>query len=38
MKLDVMSLDAIPFYCGNNGAIVLAKEFRSHQKFKHIEQ
>ena len=37
-KLGVMTLDAIPLYCDNNGAIVLAKEFRSHQKSKHIER
>ena len=36
--LGVMSLDAIPLYCDNNGTISLAKEPRSHQKSKHIEQ
>ena len=34
----VMSSDVIPLYCDNNGAIVLAKEPRSHQKSKHIER
>ena len=33
-----MTLDAIPLYCDNNGAIILAKEPKSHQKSKHIEQ
>ena len=33
-----MPSDAIPLYCDNNGAIALAKEPRSHQKFKHIER
>ena len=28
----------VPLYCDNNGAITLAKEPRSHQKFKHIER
>ena len=37
-ELGVMSSDAIPLYCDNNGAIALAKEPRSHQKFKHIER
>ena len=38
VELGVMSSDAIPLYCDNNGAIALAKEPRSHQKFKHIER
>ena len=29
---------AVPLFCDNNGAITLAKELRSHQKFKHIER
>ena len=33
-----MSSDAISLYCDNNSAIALAKEPRSHQKSKHIEQ
>ena len=37
-EIEVMPLDAIPLYCDNNGAIALAKELRSHQKFKHIER
>ena len=37
-ELGVMSLDVIPLYCDNNGAIALAKEPRSHQKSKHIER
>ena len=37
-ELGVMSSDAIPFYCDNNGAIVLAKEPRSYKKSKHIER
>ncbi|XP_052197383.1 uncharacterized protein LOC127804548 [Diospyros lotus] len=28
----------VPLFCDNNGAIVQAKEPRSHQKFKHIER
>ena len=36
--LGVMSSDAIPLYCDNNGTIALAKEPRSHQKFKHIKR
>ena len=36
-EIEVMPLDAISLYCDNNGAIALAKEPRSHQKFKHIE-
>ena len=36
-ELGVMSSDAIPLYCDNNGTIALAKEPRSHQKSKHIE-
>ena len=38
VEIVVMPSDAIPLYCDNNGAIALAKEPRSHQKFKHIEQ
>ena len=38
MKLDVMPSDIIALHCDNNGAIAFAKESRSHQKFKHIEQ
>ena len=38
MKLGIMTSNAIPLYCDNNGAIALAKELRSHQKLKHIEQ
>ena len=37
-KLGVMSSDSIPLYYNKNGAITLAKEPRSHQKSKHIEQ
>ena len=37
-ELGVMSSDAIPLYYDNNDAIALAKEPRSHQKSKHIEQ
>ena len=37
-ELGVMSSDAIPLYCDNNGSIALAKEPRSHQKSKHIER
>ena len=33
-----MPSDAIFLYCDNNDAIALAKEPRSHQKFKHIER
>ena len=29
---------AVPLLCDNNGAVALAKEPRSHQKSKHIEQ
>ena len=28
----------VPLFCDNNGAIALAKEPRSHKKFKHIER
>ena len=38
IEIGVMPSDAIPLYCDNNGAIALAKEPRSHQKFKHIER
>ena len=38
IEIGVMPSDAIPLYCDNNGAIALAKEPRSHQKFKHIDQ
>ena len=37
-ELGVMSSDAIPLYCDNNGTIALAKEPKSHQKSKHIER
>ena len=37
-KLGVMTSDTIPLYCDNNRAIALAKESRSHQKSKYIEQ
>ena len=37
-KLGVMSTDAIPLYCDNNGTIALAKEPRSHQKSKHFKR
>ena len=37
-ELGVMSSDAITLFCDNNGAIALAKEPRSHQKFKHIKR
>ena len=37
-EIEVMPSDAIPLYYDNNGTIALAKELRSHQKFKHIEQ
>ncbi len=33
-----MLSSAITLFCDNNGAIALAKEPRSHQKSKHIEQ
>ena len=32
-----MLSDVILLYCDNNSAIALAKESRSHLKFKHIE-
>ena len=38
VELRVMSSDAIPLQCDNNGTIALAKEPRSHQKSKHIER
>ena len=37
-EIGVMPSDVIPLYCNNNGAIALAKELRSLQKSKHIEQ
>ena len=37
-ELGVMPSDAITLYCNNNDTIALAKEPRSHQKSKHIEQ
>ena len=37
-ELDVMPSDIMTQYCKDNGTIVLAKEPRSHQKSKHIEQ
>ena len=37
-ELGVMPSDAIALHYGNNDAIALTKELRSHQKFKHIEQ
>ena len=33
-----MSSDVVPLYYDNNDTIALAKESRSHQKFKHIER
>ena len=38
MKFEVMTSNAIPLYYDNNGAIVLAKELKSHKKSKHIER
>ena len=38
VKLDVILLDAITQYRKDNGTVALAKELRSHQKSKHIEQ
>ena len=38
IEIGVMPSDAILLYCDNNGAIALAKEPSSHQKFKHIER
>ena len=38
MKFKIMTSDAILLYCDNNGTIALAKEPKSHQKSKHIEQ
>ena len=38
VELGVMTSDVIPLYYDNNGAMALAKESRSHQKSKHIEQ
>lgn len=29
---------AVPLHCDNNGAVIQAKEPRSHQKSKHIER
>ena len=37
VELNVMLSDAIILYC-NNDVLALAKELKSHQKFKHIEQ
>ena len=37
-ELVVISLDAVTLYCKDKGIIVLAKELRSHQISKHIEQ
>ena len=37
IELDIISSDPITLYCNNDGAIALAKEPKSHQKFKHIE-
>ena len=37
-KLDVMLLDAMILYCKDNDTIALAKESRSYQISKHIEQ
>ena len=34
-ELDVMPSDAVTLYCKDNDIIALAKEPRSHQKFKH---
>ena len=36
--LVVMPSDAMPLYCKDNGTIAFAKELRSHQISKHIEQ
>ena len=33
-----MPSDVIALHCDNNGTIAIAKESRSHQKFKHIER
>ena len=38
IELVVISSDAVILYCKNNGTIVFAKELRSHQISKHIEQ
>ena len=38
VELIVMPPDAMTLYCKDNGTIVLAKEPRSHQISKHIEQ
>ena len=38
VELDVLPLDVMTLYCKDNGTIVLAKELRSHQISKHIEQ
>ena len=37
-ELGVMSSNAIPLYCDNNGPIALSKKPRSHQKSKHIKR
>ena len=37
-ELIVMPLDVMILYCKDNDIIVLAKELRSHQISKHIEQ
>ena len=36
-KFYIMTSNAITLYCDNNDAIALAKESKSHQKFKYIE-
>ena len=33
----MMPSDVIALHCDNNGVITLAKEPKSHQKFKHIK-
>ena len=38
VEQDVMPSDVVSLFCNNNGAIALAKELRSYQKSKHIEQ
>ena len=37
VELDMMPSDAIILHCDNNDTIALAKEPKSHQKFKHME-
>ena len=37
-ELDVMPSDTMTLYCKDNDTVALAKELRSHQISKHIEQ